>query len=153
MNVLAKNIVVDASLILDLYAAPDEERASIAEEVTGWIMRGLVEAYAPKLLVVEVVGVLSRYLSEKDLDRVLASLPPIRLVPEGTIYEEVLQIVRKTGSRAIDGYYIAVASVVNGVLLTNDRTQSQNARRADLRAYYLIKELEDTKRELDIHNY
>lgn len=61
-----KRVVVDASVIIDLYAAPDDRRASIAEEVMSWITGGFVEAYAPKLLVVEVPGVLARYLSEEE---------------------------------------------------------------------------------------
>jgi len=138
---LPKKVVVDASLIVDLYAAPNEERASIAEEVVTWISKGVIEAYAPKLLIVEVVGVLSRYLSGEELDLVLDSLPLIKLIPEESIYEEAIRIARETGSRAADAYYIAVALTINGALLTNDRRQGQNARKAGVKAYYLIEEI------------
>jgi len=63
VDVLPKKAVINASLIIDLNAAPNEERASIVEEVATWITKSVVEAYTPKLLMVEVVGVLSRYLS------------------------------------------------------------------------------------------
>jgi len=148
VNALRRKVVIDASLIIDLYAAPSEERASIAEEVVTWITRGIVDAFAPKLLIVEVMGVLSRYLSEEELDLVLDTLPSIRLVPEETIYEEAVRIARKTGSRAADAYYIAVASIINGVLLTNDRRQAQNAMKAGIRAYYLIEEMERARQDL-----
>jgi len=89
VNVLAnKRVVVDASVIIDLYAAPDDRRASIAEEVMSWVTAGFVEAYAPKLLVVEVLGVLARYLSEEKLELVTSSIPPIKLVPEEVFYDE-----------------------------------------------------------------
>lgn len=81
----------------------------------------LVEAYAPKLLMIEVFGVLARHLSKEDLDLVITFFPPIRLVPEEVFYDEAVKIARNTGSRAADAYYIAVASTVNGILLTNDK--------------------------------
>ena len=145
---MLKRIVVDASLIIDLYAAPNEVRASIAEEVTSWITKHLVEAYAPKLLIVEVVGVLSRYLSEEELNLVLDTLPSVKLISEEVIYEEVIRIARGTGSRAADAYYIAVASTVNGALLTNDKKQVQNARKAGIEAYYLIEEMKRARRNI-----
>jgi len=143
-----KRVVIDASLIIDLYAAPNDMRASIAEELASWIAAHLVEAYAPKLLMVEVLGVLARYLSEKDLDLVMVSFPQIKLVPEEVFYDEAIKIARSTGSRAADAYYIAVASIVNGVLLTNDKQQSQNAKKAGIEAYYLIEEKEKAKQNI-----
>jgi len=122
------------------------KRASIAEEVVTWISKGVIEAYAPKLLIVEVVGVLSRYLSGEELDLVLDSLPLIKLIPEESIYEEAIRIARETGSRAADAYYIAVALTINGALLTNDRRQAQNARKAGVKAYYLIEEIKEARR-------
>jgi len=146
VNALAnRRVVIDASLIVDLYAAPNDMRASIAEEVLSWISTGLVEAYAPKILMVEVLGVLARYLSEEDLELVTSSFPPIKLVPEEVFYNEAIRIARSTGSRAADAYYIAVASIVNGILLTNDKQQRHNAKRAGIEAYYLIEEKEKAK--------
>ena len=149
VNALAKRrVVVDASLVIDLYAAPSDARASIAEEAFSWVAARLVEAYAPRLLMVEVAGVLARHLSEEDLSLVLASFPPVRLVPEELFYDEALRIARSTGLRAADAYYIAVASVVNGVLLTNDKRQGQNARKAGIEAYYLIEEMKKARQSL-----
>ncbi len=149
VNVLAnKRVVIDSSLIIDLYAAPNDMRASIAEEVASWIATHLVEAYAPKLLMVEVLGVLARHLSEEDLDLVMVSFPPIKLVPEEVIYNEAIRIARSTGSRAADAYYIAVASIVNGILLTNDKQQRQNAKKVGIEAYYLIEEKEKAKQSI-----
>ena len=145
VNVLPRKVVIDASLVIDLYAAPNEDRASIAEEVARVITQGGVEAYAPKLLIVEITGVLSRYLSEEELNLVLDTLPPIKLIPEEAIYEEAIKIARRTGSRAADAYYIAVATTVNGVLLTNDRKQAQNAKKFGVEAYYLMENMEKVR--------
>jgi predicted nucleic acid-binding protein len=151
VNALVKRVIVDASVVIDLYAAPSEDRASIAEEVARWILEGSVEAYAPKLLVVEVAGVLSRYLSEEELDLVLDSLPPVRLVPEEAIYGEAVRIARRTGSRAADAYYIAVAATVNGALLTNDKRQARNAVKAGIEAYYLLEDMEKARNLITHH--
>ena len=149
MSVLAsRRVVVDASLIIDLYAAPDDIRASIAEEVSSWISARIIEAYAPKLLVVEVVGVLARYLSEKDLELAIKSLPPIKLMPEEAFYDEAIKVARNTRSRAADAYYIAVASIISGVLLTNDKRQKLNAVKAGIESYYLIEDIERVKERL-----
>ena len=144
----SKRVVVDASLIIDLYTAPDDMRASIAEEVLSWITTGLVEAYAPKLLMVEVLGALARYLSDEDLELVMSSFPPIKLIPEEVFYDEAVRIARSTGSRVADAYYIAVASIINGILLTNDRRQKQNARKVGIETYYLIEEKEVAKQSI-----
>jgi len=143
-----KRVVVDASVIIDLYAAPDDRRASIAEEVMSWVTGGFVESYAPKLLVVEVLGVLARYLSEEELELVASSFPPIKLVSEEVFYDEAVRIARRTGSRAADAYYVATASTINGMLLTNDRRQKQDARKAGVEAYYLIEEIEMVKQNV-----
>jgi len=149
VNALAnKRAVIDASLVIDLYAAPNDMRASIAEEALSWITLRFVEAYAPKLLMVELLGVLARHLSEKDLELITASFPPIELIPEEVFYNEAIKIARCTGSRAADAYYIAVASIVNGILLTNDKQQKQNAKKAGIEAYYLIKEKEKAKQRI-----
>jgi len=107
-----------------------------------------VETYAPKLLIVEVIGVLSRYLSDEEIDLVLNYFPPIKLIPEEVIYEEAIRIARKTGSRAADAYYIAVASIINGILLTNDKRQVRNSRKANIEAYYIVEEMEKAKRSI-----
>ena len=145
VNALPRKVVIDASLVIDLYAAPNENRASMAEDVARLIMQGDVEAYAPKLLIVEITSVLSRYLSEEELNLVLDTLPPIKLIPEEAIYEEAIKVARRTGSRAADAYYIAVATTVNGILLTNDRKQAQNAKKFGIKAYYLIEDMEKTR--------
>ena len=48
-------------------------------------------------MVVEIVGVLSRYLSEEELDPVLDTLPMIKLIPEEAIYEKAVKVARKQG--------------------------------------------------------
>jgi len=97
---------------------------------------------------VEVLGVLARHLSEEDLELITSSFPPIKLVPEEVFYNEAIRIARSTESRAADAYYIAVASIVNGILLTNDKQQRQNVKKAGIEAYYLIEEKEKAKQSI-----
>ncbi len=97
---------------------------------------------------VEVIGVLAQYLSEEDLELVITSFPPIKLLPEEIFYDEAIKVARSTGSRAADTYYIAVASFVNGILLTNDKRQKQNAKKAGIESYYLIEEEKEAKQRI-----
>ena len=78
----------------------------------------------------------------------MSSFPPIKLIPEEVFYDEAVRIARSTGSRVADAYYIAVASIINGILLTNDRRQKQNARKVGIGAYYLIEEKEVAKQSI-----
>ncbi len=93
-----RRVVIDASIVVDLFAAPDDRRAGIAEEVTSWIERGLVAAYAPRILVVEVAGVLSRRLEPRDVEVALAAVEPLlNLLPEEAIYDVAVEVARRTG--------------------------------------------------------
>ena len=59
-------------------------------------------------MVVEVVGVLAQYMPKKDLELAIASLPPIKLMPEEAFYDEAIRVARNTGSRTVHVYYITI---------------------------------------------
>ena len=108
-----------------------------------------MEAYAPRLMLVEVAAVLSRRLDRRDVETAVAVIEPlVTLLPEDTLYDTALGVALETGSRAADAYYIAAAIVTDSKLLTNDRVQALNARRAGIEAYYLLESLEEARRAL-----
>ncbi len=72
----------------------------------------------------------------------------MKLVSEEVFYDEAVRIARRTGSRAVDAYYIATELTINWMPLTNDRRQKQNARKAGVEAYYLIGEIEIVKQSM-----
>jgi len=57
-------IVIDASVYIDLFAGRSKERVQIAEELFNCIKskRGRIRLYGPRLLLVELAGVLIRYI-------------------------------------------------------------------------------------------
>ncbi len=54
----------------------------------------------------------------------------------------------RTGSRGADSYYIGLAGLLNAVLVTSDRVQAQNAKRAGIQAYYALKDLSEVLQHL-----
>ena len=52
------------------------------------------------------------------------------------------QVALDTGCRAIDAYFIATAKLTNSILVTNDRIMVNNAKKANIEAYYLIEEFD-----------
>jgi len=97
--------------------------------------------YEPTLFKVELAGLLSRYnprsIVEKLIEEIMAR---IRLCRD--LDEDAYRVALATGCRAADAYYIACASRTNSVLFSNDRTQTINARRYGIEAYYVLEERE-----------
>ena len=70
-------------------------------------------------------------------------LKNFNLIREDEIFDVVLEICKNTGSRAVDGYFIATAKLTNSILITNDRVMIKNAKKAGIEAYYLIEEFNE----------
>ena len=64
------------------------------------------------------------------------------MVEERSIFDEVLKICKNTGCRAVDSYFIATAKLTNSILVTNDRIMANNAKKAEVEAYYLIEDFD-----------
>jgi len=141
------SLVVDASVLVDIFAPREETRRKLAIELLR-SARGKPK-YAPNILLVELAGVISRY----DADLARLALDYVRrnivLLDEATILALCLDITLKTGCRAADAYYIATAKLTSSTLISNDRIQVMNARRAGIKAYYLVEELDAVLKELE----
>ncbi|AIY91162.1 hypothetical protein GACE_2140 [Geoglobus acetivorans] len=90
----------------------------------------------------EILGVLVRYsveLANLGYDFVLKNF---NLIEEDDIFDEILKVCKNTGSRAVDGYFIATAKLSNSILITNDKIMASNAKKAGVEAYYLIEEFD-----------
>lgn len=57
----------------------------------------------------------------------------------------------KTGSRAIDSYFIATAEMTDSILVSNDRVMVNNARKAGVNAYYLLEQSKGLSKALKCH--
>jgi len=132
-------LVVDASLIVDLFAAKDEARALRAEKVLECVKRRKIDVYVPRLFLVEVAGVLVRYLAPTDVEHVVDALSS-EVIPVGdeAYFKISLEIALATGSRGADSYYLGLARILNMPLATSDRVQAQNARKAGIKSFYIL---------------
>ncbi len=68
-------------------------------------------------------------------------LKNFNLIREDEIFDVVLEICKNTGSRAVDGYFIATAKLTNSILITNDRVMVKTPRKLVLRLIISSKSL------------
>jgi len=140
------SLVIDASVLVDIFAPREEARRKLAVELLR-LARGKPK-YAPNMLLVELAGVISRY----DADLARLAIDYARritvLLDEAEVLASCLDIALKTGCRAADAYYIATAKLTNSTLISNDRTQVGNAKKAGIKAYYLVEEHNTVFKEL-----
>ncbi len=133
-------LTIDTTILVDFFTKRYAERFRKSKEILK-VTKGK-SVYCPKLILAEVLGVLVRYnvkLANLSYDFVIKNF---NLIKEDEIFDVVLEICKNTGSRAVDGYFIATAKLTNSILITSDKTMANNAKNADVEAYYLIEEFD-----------
>ena len=68
-------------------------------------------------------------------------LEDVKLIPNPD--DLAFEVAIKTGSRAADAYFIATARLTNSILVTNDKIMVKNAKKAGVKAYYLLKDFNE----------
>jgi len=131
-------IVVDTSVWVDLFIPKNKVRSDLAEKVFEVIEKKGIEIYAPKLFVVEFIGMM-KMLAGKVPTNVFEK---INLLDESVIFETAKDVALKVHPRAADAYFIATAKLTNSILITNDKVMAKNAKKAGIEAYYLIEEFD-----------
>ena len=147
-----KRLVVDASVAVDLFASRDTHRMQVAEKVFRYTTSSSVYVYAPRLFLVEVAGVLVRFMPPSLVRDIVKRLgEEITLTGDDLYFEKSVRIALATGSRGADAYYIGLAEVLDAPLVTSDRVQAQNAGKAGAKAFYILnrKELDELVKLLD----
>lgn len=56
------------------------------------------------------------------------------------LHEKAFDIALSTGCRAIDAFFLGYAKETSSILVSSDRVQVLNVRRAGVEAYYLLEE-------------
>ncbi len=140
------NVVLDASVYVDLFTSRSPERVRVAEEAIRVIEGVKARVHAPRLLLIELAGVLGRFLPKSEVDEALTKVKEsTELVSEELLYEHAFEVAKSTTCRAIDAYYIAASKLRGAILATHDKVQARNARLADVKAFYLLEELDSFK--------
>ncbi len=129
-------VTLDASIIIDAYAG--RERKDMSLTLLEFLAENQAQLIEPKILIVEVAGVLVRYITRKDVEKALSIIEEAsELIPEEEIWTTALTIALKTGSRISDSYYIATATLHNTNLITSDKPQCNSARKTGVKCIYL----------------
>ena len=134
-----KRLIMDASVAVDLFAGRDLHRVEAAEKVFRCVASSGIHVYVPRLFLVEVAGVLVRFLSPNLVRDVIERLRgEITIVGDDLYFEKSIEIAVATGSRGADAYYIGLAEMLDAPLATSDKVQVQNARKAGAKAFYVL---------------
>ncbi len=132
-------------MAIDLFAGRDPHRTGMAEKAFRCASSGGIYVYAPRLFLVEIAGVLVKFLSPSIVKDVVERFGEEILITGDDLYfEKSIKIALATGSRGADAYYIGLAETLNAPLATSDKVQAQNARKAGAKAFYIL-----NKRELE----
>jgi len=130
--------VIDASLLIDSFSLFDKSRRELSIKVFDAIKDH--ELYTPKLCQVEFISVLRRFTPEEKVRRFLSVFDFMNLVGESEFFEDAIELSFKIHSRAADYYYISASKILNAILLTNDRKMAENARKVNVKAFYILEE-------------
>ena len=132
-------LIIDASVVVDLFAGREELRIVSAEKVFECVARQGIAVYAPRLFLTEVAGVLVRFLPPSIVRGVVERLrDEVTLVGDDLYFTEAVKIALTTGSRGADSYYIGLAKTLNAPLATSDRVQALNAKKIKIPSFYIL---------------
>ncbi|UXD22234.1 hypothetical protein IPA_02780 [Ignicoccus pacificus DSM 13166] len=146
-------VVLDASVVIDLFAGRNKERVRVTEALFECFQKKGIKLLAPRLLLVEVAGVLVRFIPPERVASVISILKEsVITVPDDIFYEDAVELALSTGSRGADSYYLGVAKVMDAVLVTSDKVQAINAKRAKIRSFYVLSEGNDLLAMLGCHD-
>jgi len=131
------NLVIDVSVFIDRMFIYDEERSRRARNVFRAVDRKGFNVFEPQVFGIEPSSQLIRRKPSGIAKRIYYEVMERIIVVEEIDYDLLLDVVFQTGCRAIDTYYIATASIVDGMLVSADRVMATNARRYRVDAYYI----------------
>ena len=136
-------IVLDTSVLVDALLPRLERRHEAALSLIQILSEKEALIYGPRILLVELACVLSRYKGAQLVQEMVSSIAgTINLIDEAVIFEEALSIAMRIHPRAVDAYFIAAAKLTNSTLISNDRVMVENARKEGVDAYFFIEEVD-----------
>ena len=131
------NLVIDVSVFIDRLFIYDEERSNRARNVFRIVDKKGYNIFEPQVFGIELASQLIRRKPRNIAKRIYDEVMERIIVVEEIDYDLLLDVAFQTGCRAIDTYYIATASIVDGILISADKVMVTNARRYGVDAYYI----------------
>ncbi len=131
------SLVVDVSVFIDRLFIYDEERSNRVRSLFKLIDKKSLNIFEPQVFGIELASQLVRRkpknLAEKLYNEIMDKVVVVDIIE----YDLLLDIALSTACRAIDAFYIAVASVISAILVSADKVMVNNARKYGLEAYYI----------------
>ena len=131
------NLVIDVSVFIDRLFIYNEERSRRAQNVFRVVDKKGYNVFEPQVFGIELASQLVRRKPRDIAKRIYDEVMERVIVVEEIEYDLLLDIAFQTGCRAIDTYYIATVSIVDGVLISADGVMATNAKRYGINAYYI----------------
>ncbi len=131
------NLVIDVSVFIDRLFIYNEERSNRARNVFRIVDKKGYNIFEPQVFGIELASQLVRRKSRDIAKRIYDEVMERIIMVEEIDYDLLLDVAFQTGCRAIDTYYIATASIVDGILISADKVMVTNARRYRVDAYYI----------------
>ncbi len=131
------SLVVDVSVFIDGLFIYDEMRSSRARSLFKLISEKGFNIIEPQVFGIELVSQLvrrkPRAIAKKLYDEIMSKV----IIIDEIEYDLLIDIALATGCRAIDAFYIAVASIISTMLVSADKVMVNNARKYGVEAYYI----------------
>jgi len=150
---MVKNVVLDTTVIIKALLMPSTKlppNVYAREQETHRKCRSILEildevpvgVVIPAVCIVETASALSRLTKNEELARTASlKLEKIyRVVGEDVIFHQAWKIALETGASGFDSYFIALASLLDALLITDDASMADKARSLGLRVL-LVREI------------
>lgn len=142
-------IVLDTSVWFDLFSSG--ERKEKAERLVHVLEEKKTPILEPFIFKIEFSALLSRkYRRDYVLELVQSITDKVILLPNPD--RLALGVALDTGCRAVDSYFIALAKLTDFILIKNDKPMTNNAKKLNIRTYYLIQEFEEAIKVIEEHS-
>ena len=144
------NLVIDVSVFIDRLFIYNEERSRRARNVFKIVDMKGYNIFEPQIFGIELASQLIRRKPKDIARRMYDEIMDRVIVVEEIEYDLLLDVAFQTGCRAVDTYYIATTSIVDGKLVSADKVMVTNAKRYGVNAYYIhdIKEYNELMSKL-----
>jgi len=137
------SLVIDTSVYIDRYSK-DPTRKNFAKKLFDLAEELII--YEPRIFIIKLLCVLSRKTTyfKSIINKIEEK---INIVNEEELFDTAKQLAPLVHGRAIDLYFIATTKLTNSILITCDKLQANNAKKAKIQAYYLIKEIQQNHKQ------
>ena len=131
------NLVVDVSVFIDRLFIYDEERSSRVYNLFKLIDDKGLNIFEPQVFGIELASQLVRRKPQAVARKLYDEIIDKVIIIDEVEYNLLLDIALSTACRAIDAYYIAVASMISSILVSADKIMVNNARKYGIEACYI----------------